>query len=141
MASATFWTRLMEAMREADQPESQAAVARLIGIKQPSVHEWAYGGLPTLDRCRDLAAKLDVCVEWLYTGRGPKRPAVPSDPDAAKLWEIWLKLTPDSRQNLTGYAAYLRSTQVTASAERMREFHAALPDINEQQRRRTRAKD
>lgn len=141
MTGETFWTRLMDAMGEAGYARTQAAVARLIGIKQPSVHEWAYGGLPTVERCRELAGKLGVCVEWLYSGEGPRRPQVPTDKEAEKLWDIWRKLTTESRQNLTGYAAYLRSTQITASPERMREFHAALPALNEQHRRKARPKN
>lgn len=33
--------------------------------------------MPTLDHVIQIAEKLGVCVEWLLTGRGPKKPLSP----------------------------------------------------------------
>lgn len=53
---------------------TQKAAAALIGVKQPSVAKWTTGGYPNTEHVVELAAKLEVTVEWLYSERGPKRP-------------------------------------------------------------------
>ena len=76
MAAVTkrsFWDRVKEAMRDAGREPSQKAAGELIGIAQSSVHKWTTGGKPSMANCVDLAVKLKVCVEWLYTERGPRR--------------------------------------------------------------------
>lgn len=70
----TFWERLSEAMREAGKDPTQAGVADLLQIKQPSAYKYCHGGYPSLANAIVLAEKLRVCVEWLLTGRGVKRP-------------------------------------------------------------------
>ena len=74
MKKRAFWLRVQEAMRDQGKKPTQAAVAKLVGIKQPSVNKWAKGGLPTMETVVDLAERLNVSVEWLLTERGPKRP-------------------------------------------------------------------
>lgn len=52
-------------------------VAKLLGIAQPSVSNWsseANPRNPARKHLRALALMCDVCVEWLETGREPKRP-------------------------------------------------------------------
>ena len=74
MKRRTFWLRVQEAMRDKSLDPTQKAAGDLIGIKQPSVHKWTKGGQPKMEHVVALAAKLNVCVEWLYLERGPKRP-------------------------------------------------------------------
>lgn len=69
-----LWIRLKTAMTERGYIATQAAVAHLLGIRQESVFKWVHGGLPTMANVVTLAEKLGVTVEWLYTGRGTKRP-------------------------------------------------------------------
>lgn len=74
MKKRSFWLRVQEAMKDQGIDPTQKAAGDLIGIKQPSVHKWTRGGQPKLEHCVALAAKLGVCVEWLYLERGQKRP-------------------------------------------------------------------
>lgn len=74
MKKRSFWLRVQEAMRDKGMEPTQKAAGALIGISQPSVNKWTKGGLPKMEHCVALAAKLNVCVEWLYLERGPKRP-------------------------------------------------------------------
>lgn len=74
MKKRTFWLRVQEAMRDKGLDPTQKAAGELIGISQPSVHKWTKGGQPKMEHAVALAAKLNVCVEWLYSERGPKRP-------------------------------------------------------------------
>lgn len=74
MKKRTFWLRVQEAMRDRGLDPTQKAAGQLIGISQPSVHKWTKGGQPSMEHVVALAAKLHVCVEWLYTERGAKHP-------------------------------------------------------------------
>lgn len=85
----TFWLRLKEALRTAGKPATQTAVARFLGITQPSVSEWNEPNkFPEMERVIDLAQQANVCVEWLLTERGPKHPP-PADTAAERLWALW----------------------------------------------------
>lgn len=96
----TFWLRVQEAMKDAGLPTSQKAVADLLGIKQPSVNKWAKGGKPTMDHVITLSVKLKVCVEWLYTERGPKRPM---DKESARLLDLYQRLNQRQRDKALAY--------------------------------------
>jgi transcriptional regulator with XRE-family HTH domain len=72
----SVYDRAMEALVERFPKEkpTQARLAQVAGIKQPSVNDWKEG-YPTMDTAVRLSTALGVCVEWLLTERGPKRPA------------------------------------------------------------------
>jgi hypothetical protein len=101
----TFWDRVREAMLDARMKPTQKGAADLIGIKQPSVNDWTKpGGYPTIDNAVALAQKLNVCVEWLMTERGPKRP-LPEDVTAQVLWELWPRVDDDAKREIVRLAA------------------------------------
>lgn len=82
----SVYERAMEALGERfprDKP-TQGRLATLAGVKQPSVNDWK-DGYPAMDTAVRLATGLGVCVEWLLTERGPKRPPTPDDPTLALL--------------------------------------------------------
>lgn len=91
--TSDFWKRLTGALREQHEPTSQGAVGGLCRpkVSQPSVYKWKSGeGLPTLDNAIQLAKKANVPVEWLLTGRGPKRLAPSAtDPALSELLDLW----------------------------------------------------
>lgn len=82
----SVYERAMEALGERFPGEkvTQGRLAQLAGVKQPSVNDWKEG-YPTMDTAVRLATALRVCVEWLLTERGPKRPPEGSDPTLALL--------------------------------------------------------
>lgn len=50
-------------------------LSRLFGCSKVTVYNWRTGEkLPSMLSAIRIASKLDVCVEYLLTGRGPKRP-------------------------------------------------------------------
>lgn len=104
----SFWDRVLEALADRGiDRDQQTVVAEMIGIKQPSVWEWTPEGKsskPSMKNALKLAGKLDVCVEWLLTGRGTKWP-IPSDPLAQELWDIWQK-SPNAREKIVSYARF-----------------------------------
>lgn len=96
----TFWQRLTESWGARDLPTTQLAVAAKLGMSQGSVGRWARDeGLPEFDLTRRLAEMGDVCVEWLLTGRGPKRP-VPIDEETNELLELWRRLNANGRHHV-----------------------------------------
>jgi transcriptional regulator with XRE-family HTH domain len=101
----TVWDRAKEAMQEKGLPATQKYLAeRMLGISQASVAEWNRpDGSPTMARAREIAEKLDICVEWLLTERGSKRPK-PDDEQASRLWELWPRLDLGTRGELIGMA-------------------------------------
>jgi DNA-binding XRE family transcriptional regulator len=101
----TFRQRLEIAAQEKFGREvRQVDIARMAGVKQPSVSLWnKKDGGPRLGIARQLAEKLDVCVEWLYTGRGPMRPP-PDDPVMRELLALWPHLNEGTRRDLLGFA-------------------------------------
>lgn len=50
-------------------------LVRLFGVSSATVNDWRHGKkCPTMKNALDIAIKLNVCVEWILTGRGPKKP-------------------------------------------------------------------
>lgn len=96
--------RLVEAMREKGLPTTQVAIAGILGIKQASVSEWKHAS-PKLEHAAQLAMRLNICVEWIYSERGPKRPGPPAEIAAHKLWDLWGRLDDDMKQRVIGYAS------------------------------------
>ena len=109
-ARSTFWTRLTEAAGDHDYPTTQAALAKLAGVGQTSARKWALGGYPDLERAVRIAQKLGVCVDWLITGRGPRKPDPhAADPALARLIELWGHMDAQRREELLGAAVYMRT--------------------------------
>jgi len=82
----SFYDRAMEALAERFPKEkpTQGRLAMLAGVKQPTVNDWK-DGYPGMDTAVRLATALGVCVEWLFTERGPKRPPDADNPTLALL--------------------------------------------------------
>ena len=128
----TVGDRVREALRDAQLPATQEQAAKIAGVSQPSVSDWNRPNtFPRMAVAVEIASKLNVCVEWLLTGRGPKRIGEAADAELAKILLIWDKLLPETRRKVAGYAAYERSIQSTAEPERVREIHTTiLPAAN-----------
>lgn len=107
----SFLDRALEALAERHPKEkaTQVRLARVAGVSQPAVHEW---GLPNRAPAHGvvlkLAHELNVCVEWLYTERGDKRPKV--TPDAEQFLKDFSQLDSDSRRQLARYVEFLKGS-------------------------------
>lgn len=70
-----FGRRMAQAVREDGIAETNDALGKALGFAQVTVGAWLRGDkLPPIDRGVKIAMKCGVCVEWLYTGNGPKYP-------------------------------------------------------------------
>jgi len=105
----SFYDRAMEALSERFPKEkaTQARLAALAGVKQPSVNDWK-DGYPAMDTAVRLATALGVCVEWLFTERGPKRPPDADNPTLALLLS---QLDDRQKDRLAKLAAVLKDTE------------------------------
>lgn len=105
----SFLDRALEALKDRyprDRP-TQVRLAKIAGVKQPTVHEWGEPErAPAHPQVLALAKELNVCVEWLYTERGPKYP--PVTPDADPFLKDWGALDPDTKRQIEDYGRYLR---------------------------------
>jgi transcriptional regulator with XRE-family HTH domain len=101
----SFLDRAMDAYRDRfKEKPTQAKVAGLVGLKQPSANEWKQPGrYPELGAVVVMADKLGVAVEWLLTERGPKH-VPPVDTDAEALWRLWPRLSALDRSKVVAYA-------------------------------------
>lgn len=62
------------------QGESQRKLGRRFEVSGPTVNEWLKGKkMPGIETAIRIALTIDVCVEYLLTGRGPKRPGLPDE--------------------------------------------------------------
>jgi DNA-binding XRE family transcriptional regulator len=108
--------RATEALSERQRKRAtQRDIAKAAGIKQPSVNEWRNAG-PRIEIARQFCQVAGCCVEWLYTGRGPKRPP-PTDALGQRLMSLWAELPDDdSRGIVLGFIAGLLHTHPTDRA-------------------------
>lgn len=123
----TFWLRLKEALKEAQKPPTQIYAADMVGVKQSSVSLWNKpGGVPELEKVLIFAKRLNVCVEWLYTGRGAKHPEPASDEYMEVLKGLWPRVPEDTKRDLIG-AARLHAGQLPQPSEMGSPATSAVP--------------
>lgn len=96
----------MEASPRYQNRPTQIEAAKLAGIKgQGSVSDWNKPDRgPELKNAILLATKLNVCVEWLYTERGPMRPQPADDSYLRELLSVWGRLSDEDKAKLVGFA-------------------------------------
>ncbi|HEY3658240.1 MAG TPA: helix-turn-helix transcriptional regulator [Steroidobacteraceae bacterium] len=97
----------MEALEKNGYKENhQTVVAKLIGIKQPSVHLWAKGRtMPSMSNVVELATKLHVDANWLLTNAKTKKKPHDIDQAASELMAMWPKLSDITKGRLLGIAS------------------------------------
>lgn len=108
------WERVKEALHEAGYSPTQEQAAKLLGLKQGSISDWNREGGPKLANAIAIAKRLNVCVEWLYTERQPKRPGPPDDPLAQELWNYWGRLPEEIRRDFVGHARMIAEKHKSA---------------------------
>lgn len=107
----TFLERALEALKDRYPRErpTQTRLAKITGVSQPAVFEWGLPGrAPDHAKVLKLATELNVCVEWLYTERGPKHPQKLVDSPEPFLRD-WDKLDPDIRRQIARYADFVKT--------------------------------
>ncbi len=105
----SVYERAMEALAERFPKEkaTQGRLAQVAGVKQPSVNDWK-DGYPAMETAVRLASSLGICVEWLLTERGPKRPP---DADNPTLGLLLSQLDDRQKARLAKLAEILKDTE------------------------------
>lgn len=109
MKHPDFAERFRYACQLARAPVTMEALGRYLGVSTTMAWNYTNGEkLPSMDKAVEIAVKLQVCVEWLLTGRGPLQPPKPAVdvldvstlPDEAKrnLRALVESLKPDSEK-------------------------------------------
>ena len=105
--AGTVWKRVLEAHEDVGLPRTQTAVAKTCGITQPAVQRWAVGSnTPTLKQAITFCQKTGVCVEWLYTGRGPKHPEAKPGSATEAVLQIFHALDNESKNEVLRFAEF-----------------------------------
>ena len=100
------WQRITEGMERCGL-ESQKALARRLHISQPSISGWKNGDhLPDNIHMIRLADWSGLCVEWIWSGRGPKFPEPVAGSDSQKLIELLDDLPEQDRAEILKFAEY-----------------------------------
>jgi hypothetical protein len=106
----SFLDRALEALhrRYPQERPTQVRLAKISGVSQPAVREWGLPDrAPEHNRVLKIARETGVCVEWLYTERGPMYP--PQAPVADPFLKEWASLDPTTREDIERYRNFLRT--------------------------------
>lgn len=108
----SFLERAFEAYRDRyRQKPTQEKIAKIAGVTQPAAREWDLPGrAPEHAKVLKLAMELNVCVEWLYTERGPKHPAVDAESDP--FLRQYSQLDQDTRSQIVRLSEFLRNEAI-----------------------------
>ena len=113
VAHEGFAKRLKEALTDQREEErgGGARLARICRVSSAAASKWLSGdSLPHMTHAMQMAEELEVCVEWLLTGRGPKKPP---GPKTVTLIETIDSLPPDSQVILQKVAdSFAQSAQM-----------------------------
>ena len=76
-------------------------VAKFAGTGETAVSKWRRGaGMPDSNRLADMANKLGVSVNWLWTGQGEMSVTQKEDEAFKELLNLFLSLSDTQRQQL-----------------------------------------
>lgn len=130
--NGTFGDRLLQAVAEVGGPTAQVPLSKWFKKK----HKIKISGVminrykkedaaPRIEKCREFAVALDVQVEWLYTGRGLKRPGNSLSETERRILRMWRRLVPQLKRMAFDYIHMLRLMPDLSLA--------ALPDCTEEE--------
>jgi hypothetical protein len=105
----SFMTRALEvaAITFGEDEATVSNIAAWAGVSQPSASGWKFGA--KIENAVKLAVKINACVEYLYTGRGPMFASAPPNEDLKRLLGYWPQLSAQAQSELAGIA-YARAT-------------------------------
>ena len=110
--------KLIAESPHADEPQRRLGMR--FGVSGPTVNEWLKGKkLPGMENAIRIATELNCCVEFLLTGRGPKRPAASDDNGDSGIEEPpWETLPPEERARLRRLYTRLLTRSLTIKRAR-----------------------
>ena len=70
----SIYDRIIIARKEAGLPTTLSAIGKDVGISHASVFKWKHGKGVRVAHVVKIGMLTGFCPEWLFTGRGPRRP-------------------------------------------------------------------
>lgn len=126
-AEQSIYDRALEAASDHHgRPATQTEMAKLAGVKQPSVTKWRVGGMD-LKTAAEFSKNTKVAVEWLLTGRGSKLVADTVPADMKELVRLWVHMSDQVKRDVIGYAKIQRAMDMTGNPERREAFESQIP--------------
>lgn len=116
----TFAERFRAAVEHARLPWSQTKLQEALGYSKQHIQNWMNGSAPRSHTMADLAAKLNVRLEWLSTGQHPMQPApMESDlsPVEMQLISQYRRADPRWQLSLRLLAALATEYQIEAATD------------------------
>ena len=105
--TSKIWGRVVEATNQMQDVDRSPFLQKACGVSQPSVSKWKNGiNTPSLTNCIDISIATGVCVQWIYTGEGPKMIEPAEDSKIAALLDILRELNEDDRAEVLNFAAF-----------------------------------
>lgn len=131
----TVWARIEEVLLELKLPASQKYFSKLIGISQPSVNAWNKPDqYPKMDIAVRSAERLGICVQWLLSEQGPKRPLPTNDAHLETLLSSWIKIREADKLDLIG-AARIRADLASQQPAPARPAQLTEPAVRPRRRK------
>lgn len=125
-----IWKRIVEAFAYVNVSGTPTAIAKELGMSQPSVRQWKIGETtPSRSNILAIAKRTGFLSGYLEDAKLPKKAPVgvpPDDPLFDELLEIWTRLHDGNRGRVVERAAELLAKQIPDS-----------DDSSELQRRRS----
>jgi DNA-binding XRE family transcriptional regulator len=95
-----FAARFEEARKERGITGKQKELGAIIGVSGVTAHNYKTGKkMPKMERAIKIANEFGVCVEWLLTGRGLKRPEKISSRRLQHVIDNWIYLSEDTKNS------------------------------------------
>lgn len=115
----------------------QAELGRAFGVTSKAARRWLTAeGYPETELLTAIAKWADVNVEWLMTGRGPKRGNL-IDTKALVLDEALRSLGPEARKEALDFIRYkLDRARATLISEKLGRYMVALDKYDEETTRK-----
>ena len=96
ICESTFGERLISCVKTMGGPAEQEKISKWfwdnhkIKVSGAMINKYRnQNKLPRMEKCREYAIALDVCVDWLLTGREPKMPEGKISKQEAKVLDLW----------------------------------------------------
>lgn len=105
----------------------QTRLGKRFGVTQTAARKWLSGdGLPEYEKSIELAAWAKVNLEWLMTGRGPKRGHL-VDTKSLVIGEALSAMPPDERREVLSYMRFkLGESQRRFASDQLGRYDRAI---------------
>lgn len=104
-----FWRRVVEATPELTKEQRSPWLQKLCSVGQSTVSRWKSGeNLPTMESVIEISNETGFCVQYLFTGGGPRRWDEPRSPELDQAISVLSSLDDETKQEVLRFAIFRR---------------------------------